>query len=484
MSENRIGIYLDGKDESRPAFDAAKMSAGELKASLNDLGIAMAEGGEKGNRARQALVEINRELGASDKVANTAAKAWQNQNDILLSGVNVMTQFSSMVNHGMSMMNQYNTEQIRMNQLTSDLADSQDKVTAAIDARNSAESSLAGATAELAALTDAGVTSGKEYETATKKVEEAKKKDESATTALAKAQRDLADATDKVQQAHNQENMMIVGFIAQAPMFLKGILNMQEGLVKFGAQLLASQGPLATQTTATGAATTATEGFNLAILHNPIVLVVAAIVAAIALLYAAWATNFLGMREPIEKFYNESVKPIIEALGTIFGQFVDNVLKPLAAAVMWVFQTIIGPVIKGVAENVIIPALQAVVAMIEFVIWWITETIKHIQEFLDWVSQANSTAVTNNPTGGPPIGPPGGLVPHQTGALITSEGPYWGHPGEWAVSEGERNQLLLGGRSAISIGQLHVHLNNGGRREGVEAGEGLIEGLRNMGYAV
>jgi hypothetical protein len=98
------------------------------------------------------------------------------------------------------------------------------------------------------------------------------------------------------------------------------------------------------------------------------------IIAAVALLGAAWKTNFLGIRDIVTAFWENTLKPAFEAIRAWLAEkipiamdalkaFWENTLKPVFEAIGGFLGVVIPAAIefvKNAWENVLLPALQAV----------------------------------------------------------------------------------------------------------------------------
>ncbi len=100
------------------------------------------------------------------------------------------------------------------------------------------------------------------------------------------------------------------------------------------------------------------------VLTGPVGIAIAAIIALIALLAAAWKNNWGGIRDTLTKIWEEKIKPVLEALWDFF----QNSIMPVIRAVADVVGAVLGlalRVLAAVWENVLWPALQKVWGFID-----------------------------------------------------------------------------------------------------------------------
>lgn len=144
----------------------------------------------------------------------------------------------------------------------------------------------------------------------------------------------------------------------------------------------------------------------------PILLIIAAIVAAVLLFKLAWDNNFLGIRDTLTALWENSLKPAFEAIGNWLGvaipaaaQFLSNVwntvllpaivavwgfvstkLFPLFMAISNFLGAVFGLVIRvlaGIWQNILLPALTAAFNFLKI----------HLQPAFDIVSNVITTKV-------------------------------------------------------------------------------------------
>lgn len=134
------------------------------------------------------------------------------------------------------------------------------------------------------------------------------------------------------------------------------------------------------------------------------VLIVAGVIAG---LVAIWMTDFLGIRTFMESFWNETLKPIFQALGswlqekipvaiqvlttwwnnlktafTIVWNFISKVLLPILGAIAQVVGAVLGKAVEilaGIWENVLAPALSNVWE------WFNDKIMPVLEDVWEWV---------------------------------------------------------------------------------------------------
>ena len=448
MPEIELGLILRAFDRTEGAVQQLSTECGSLQNAIVGLGGEMAKGGTAGREAMSAYRDLNRELTASDKAASLSVKAWKDQNDVLFAAIDVGDQFARTVNRGMNMLNQYNVSSIR--------------VTEAEQLQVTASQSLEAAKARLADVME------KEPGNAQAVA--------SAQAAVTKAQDDLTKATKGTSDAQGGMNMMLVGFALQAPAFAKDIERISESAIKLYTDLMSSEtfGPIFSGEM--GLMTAAEEAFNFVMDQNPAVLILGAIVIAIGALWLIWDTNFLGMRDTIQSFWDEGVAPIVNKIMDIFNKLWNEVLVPLGEIFVKVFSAVIGPVVKFVWDTMIGPAVTTIVDGLNGIIDIISGVIKWINDLISaWTNwnpapknlTTNTVSNVTTGTGGPGF-TPGGQVGFPYGVP---------HTGLYRLHEGETVERA--GSSRLSIGTINVYANDyaGGRA----AGKGLLDELRSMG---
>jgi hypothetical protein len=447
LPEIELGIILKSYDRTEGAIDQLATQCGSLQSAIVGLGTEMAKGGTAGREAMTAYRDLNRELSASDKAGTLAVKAWKDQNEVLVQAIDVGDRVAKTFDRGLKMLNQYNVGAIR--------------VTQAEEAQTAAAGRLETARAALADIM------AKEPENA-----EAIAKAQDAVT---KAQDDLTKATKGTSDAQGTMNMMLIGFALQAPAFAKDIQRISESTIKLGSDLMSSAtfGPIFSGQMSL--MTAAIKAFNWVMDQNPVVLILGAIAVAVAALYLIWDTNFLGMRDSIQAFWDGTVAPVVNAMMDLFKTLWDDVLVPLGEIFVKVFSAVIGPVVKFVWDTMIGPAVTLIIGGLKFIIDTIAGVIRWIHDLIDsWTNwnPAPKTLETNYLTGGPPIGPPGLIPGGQVGF------PYGvPHTGLYRLHQGE--VVERAGSSRVSIGTVNVYANDypGGRA----AGKGFLDELRSMG---
>jgi hypothetical protein len=365
----------------------------------------------------------------------------------MLAAIDVGNQVARTVDKGLKMATQYNVASIR--------------VTEAEQAQVGATQRLEAAKAKLADVM------AKEPENA-----EAVAKAQDDVT---KAQDALTKATQGANDAQNTLNLMLVGFIAQAPAFAKQFVGITESVIKFKTDMDLAGGAGKVFTGAINNMQSTVSNFFNFLMANPVILIIGAIVAAVAALYLIWDTNFLGMRDSIQQFWDGTVAPVVNAMMDLFKTLWEDVIVPLGEIFVKVFSAVIGPIVKFVWDSMIGPTVTLIIGALKLVIDTITGVIRWIHDLIDsWTNwnPAPKTLETNYLTGGPPIGPPGLIPGGQVGF------PYGvPHTGLYRLHQGE--VVERAGSSRVSIGTVNVYAGDytGGRA----AGKGFLDELRNMG---
>jgi len=442
MPEIELGIVLSAYDRTQGALEQLTQGGKAVQDQIVELGKAMEGGGTAGREATKVMRDLTRELDANDKAARLAGKAWSDQFDVLNAGIEVGDRVAKSFDRGLRMMTQYNVAQVR--------------VTQAEEAQRAAADKLAWAREKLARALEAEDEEGVA----------------AATKEVAKAQEEFEKVTQRATDAQNQLNIMLLGFVAQAPAFAKDFMKTGEAVAQFGTQIKYAGGLGAVFANAIGGMQAAASGFFTFLLANPVVLVIAAIVAAVAALYLAWETDFMGMRKPIEDFYNGTVVPIVGALSDLFKTFWDDVLVPLGQAFAEVWKDVIGPALKWTWDTILAPTLGAIISGLTTVIGWIKDAIKWIHDIIDawthWEPDPKTLQIQQEVMG--PLaavgGMPGAIPSGQFGLSVKRSGLYYLHEGE-EVSRGAK------------IGPINIYAETyqGGRA----AGRGFLDELRNMG---
>jgi tape measure domain-containing protein len=129
------------------------------------------------------------------------------------------------------------------------------------------------------------------------------------------------------------------------------------------------------QAVATGVATIAQRGMNLALKANPIGLIITLIAALVAGLVWFFTQTELG-KAIIETVF-AAIKVAVDALGVVFTWLWENAIKPawdaIAAAAMWLWQTILAPVFGAI--GMLIGAWWSVVSAIFSLVFNIVKTV-------------------------------------------------------------------------------------------------------------
>jgi len=449
MPEIELGLVLAAYDRTEGALKQLTEDGKKLQDSIVGLGKEMEKGGEAGRQANQVYRDLNRQLDANDKAARLAAKAWADQHDVMMSAVEVGDRVARTFDRGLKMMTQYNVAQIR--------------VTQAQDAQTAAAQRVERATARLLELEAQGKDDSDEYR---KGIEE-----------LHKAQEDLEKTTQRASQAQDQLNMMMLGFIAQAPAFAKDTFKIVESIKTFQAQVQYAGGLQTVFTGALGNMQAAASGFFSFMLANPLIAILGGIAAAVGLIALAWHTDFMGMRDDIEAFYNENFAPIVNDIMELLKDLWDGVLVPLGEIFKEVWVNVIGPALKWTWDNILKPYLGFIIEGLRTVIGWIRDAIQWIKDLIrEWESwqptPKEMQAIVTGTLGEAGVATilPGTIPEGQVGF------PY-GVPrtGLYRLHEGE-----VVGRAGPTIGTVNVYANDyqGGRA----AARGLVEELRRMGY--
>jgi len=446
MPEIELGLVLKAYDRTEGILTQLESQSKSVGDAIVGLGKEMEKGGTAGRNAAVAMRDLTRELDANDKAARLAGKAWSDQFDVFNSMIDVGDRVAKSFDRGLKMATQYNVAQIRLTETEENLAEASTKLREAQE--------------RVQKMRAEGLEGTKEYQ---KAIEE-----------QTKAEVDFGKATDAAAKAQDTLNLMMVGFVMQAPSFAKDFMKTGEEIAKFGAQIAHAGGIVPAFMAAMGGMSASVHGFTAALLANPAVLIIGAIVAAVAALALIWHTDFLGMRDDIEAFYNSSVKPVVDALGEVLGEFVDGVLKPLAEAFVWAFQNVIGPVIGWVWDNLVKPVLLGWIEMLKTIIGWIADVIKWIKELIasweSWQPEPKQLEVTMGEAGAATMLPgtiPEGQVGYPYGVPRT--GTYRLHKGEVVSRDGAK----------IHIGSLNVYAND--RAGGRAAMRGALDELERRG---
>jgi hypothetical protein len=447
MPEIELGLVLKAYDRTEGAIEQLSTQCGDLQNTIVGLGQEMAKGGTAGREAATAFKDLSREIGAGDKASALAVKSWQNQNEVMIGAIDIGNQVAKTAERGIKMLTQYNVASIR--------------VTEAEQAQVGATQRLETAKATLAAIME------KEPGNADVIAK--------AQAGVTQAQDDLTKATKGTSDAQGTMNMMMVGFALQAPAFAKDFIKIKSEVVDFGTKLMTSTtfGPIFSGEM--GLMEAATAAFNYVMEMNPVVLILGAIAVAVAALWLIWDTNFLGMRDTIQQFWDGTVAPVVNAIMDLFKTLWEDVLVPLGEIFVKVFSAVIGPVVKFVWDSMIGPAVTLIIGGLKFIIDTIAGVIKWINDLIDSWSNWNPapktlTTLTTNESGGigglPNV--PGGQVGFPYGVP---------HTGLYGLHKGE--VVERAGSSRVSIGTVNVYANDyaGGRA----AGKGLLDELRSMG---
>jgi len=455
LPEIELGIILKSYDRTEGAIEQLSTQCGGLQNTIVGLGQEMAKGGTAGREAMTAYRDLNRELSATDKAGSLAVKAWKDQNEVMIDAIKVGDQVAKVVDRGIKMATQYNVAAMR--------------VTQAEEAQVGASQRLETAKAALTAIME------KEPENA-----EAVAK---ATANVTKAQEDLDKATKGVSDAQGTMNMMLAGFVTQIPSFALGIVGVIGSLVQFQVATAATGGMSAAFSASIASMSAAVHSFTAALLANPAVLIIAAIVAAVAALYLIWDTNFLGMRDSIQQFWDGTVAPVVNAMMDLFKTLWEDVIVPLGEIFVKVFSAVIGPIVKFVWDTMIGPAVTLIIGGLKLIIDTIAGVIRWINDLIDSWENWNPApktlgVITTGETGGigglpgyNPANYPGGQVGFPYGVP---------HTGLYRLHQGE--VVERAGSSRVSIGTVNVYAGDypGGRA----AGKGFLDELESRGVII
>lgn len=451
MPEIELGLILKAYDRTEGAIEQLSTQCGGLQNTIVGLGTEMAKGGTAGREAMTAYRDLSRELSATDKAGTLAVKAWKDQNEVMIGVIDVGNRVAKTFDRGLKMVTQYNVAAIRV-------TDAEQAQVEATDRLNTAKARLADVMA-------------KEPENA-----EAIAKAQDDVT---KAQDALTKATQGANDAQNTLNLMMVGFAMQAPAFAKQFMNITESVIKFKTDMDLAGGAGKVFTGAINNMQSTVSNFFNFMMANPVVLILAAIVAAVAALYLAWDTNFLGMRDSIQQFWDGTVAPVVNAMMDLFKTLWEDVIVPLGEIFVKVFSAVIGPIVKFVWDSMIGPAVTLIIGGLKFIIDTIKGVIDWIHDLIaswtNWSPQPKTLPV-NMPTNLPPGVYPGYNPANYPGGQVGF--PYGvPHTGLYQLHQGE--VVERAGSSRVSIGTVNVYANDyaGGRA----AGKGLLDELRNMG---
>lgn len=116
----------------------------------------------------------------------------------------------------------------------------------------------------------------------------------------------------------------------------------------------------------------------------PVVLIMAAVGVAAALLYKAWNSNFLGIRDIITNVWENKVKPAFAAIKEWLRVFIPKAIEWAGNAFKWLKSTILDPVAG---------AFQAISNAISGVIEWIKKMIDKLKNIKlpDWLTPGSPT---------------------------------------------------------------------------------------------
>jgi flagellar biosynthesis chaperone FliJ len=427
-----VFLNIKAVDAASPVLSEAAKNAEDFRTRVNELAKAVAQGGEAGKAANAEMRELSRQLNADEKAARLLVDAWEDQHKVGLQIVDVMQGVSNMAGKALNMFTQYNTMQIRINQLEEARVEASQRLQAAQDAVTAAQARLNTVVAEYGP-------GSREAEAAAKDLEKAQKE-------LNKAQTEAEAAERKLAEARNQNLMMMAGFVLQAPAFIKQAINMQKEVMQLGNYISEAGGIM----NVFHGGIQMVSGAMSFLAANPIVLVIAAIAALVAGL--AWAY------ENIEPFRN-AVNQLADGLVKL-GEWILGGLKTA-------WDTLVG------AFNTLCAVLKPVY-----------DFFKGIWDFIQGIFGAphETTVRVNYEQGTPPEVPPVmmGIPGAQQGGIVVRSGLAYVHKGE-PIVPAEIARGMVGGREVV-IEKIEVNIEGVLDRDLLrQISEGIGRELRRRG---
>ncbi|MEM3646565.1 MAG: hypothetical protein QW334_00270 [Thermofilum sp.] len=325
---SRFEVFLGIKasDEASAVLQEASKNAEDFRRKVMELAKQVEQGGEAGRKAYGEMRELSRQMSANEKAAKLLVDAWEDHHRVGLQLVDTLQSVSNMANRALNMFTQYNTLQIRINQLEEQRVDALQRLQAAEAELTAAQENL-----NLAIQT---------YGAGSKEAEEAAKKVEKAQKELTKAQEEAENAASKLAAAQQQNTMMLVGFVLQAPAFINQAVKMGEQVMKLATTVSAAGGVMGVFQDGIEAVS----GALSFLAANPIMLVIAGIAAVAVVLWQLYekCEPFRNMVNSIAEVVGGALLAAWNALSSGLKWFMDNVLMPIYNALKWVYDVIMG----------------------------------------------------------------------------------------------------------------------------------------------
>lgn len=429
-----VFLSIKASDEASAVLAEASKNAEDFRQRVLELAKQVEQGGEAGRKAYGEMRELSRQLNASERAAKLVVDAWEDQHRVGLQTLSVLQGMSTMASRLTGMFTQYNTLQIRINQLEEARAAATEKVTAAQEALAAAQEKLTAVIAQ--------------YGPESKQAEEAARAVEKAQRDLAKAQEEATAAGEKLAAAQQQNTMMLVGFALQAPAFIREAVKMGEQVIMLTTAVSAAGGVMGVLQ----GAVEAVSGAMSFLAANPIMLVIAGIAAVAVVLWQLYekCEPFRNMVNSIAEIVGGALLAAWNALGAGLQWFMDNVLTPIYNGLKWLWD-----VITGIADALGLAGSKA-------------------QEAGRAVEAAAMGA------GAPVVAVPGMIPGAQAGGMVMRTGLALVHGGEAIVPAEIVRRAPPGGNVVIERIQVNV--------EGVldrdllnRIGEEIARGLRRRG---
>ncbi|MEM3646527.1 MAG: hypothetical protein QW334_00080 [Thermofilum sp.] len=321
-----VFLSIKASDEASAVLQEASKNAEDFRSRVVELAKQVEQGGEAGRKAYGEMRELSRQLNASERAAKLVVDAWEDQHHVGLQTLNVLQGMSSMAGRLTNMFTQYNTLQIRINQLEEARAAATEKVTQAQEALAAAQENLTMVVAQ--------------YGPESKQAEEAAKAVEKAQRDLAKAQEEAKTAAEKLAAAQQQNTMMLVGFAMQAPSFLNMVVKMREDVMRLALDISQAGGIM---NVLRGGIESVSNAMSF-LAANPIMLVIAGIAAVAVVLWQLYekCEPFRNMVNSIAEIVGGALLQAWNALSSGLRWFMDNVLMPIYNGLKWLYDVIMG----------------------------------------------------------------------------------------------------------------------------------------------
>jgi len=192
FSDNEIKIVVSAANKASPIF---KEIAKDSQAAFREIEQSSQTHNRTLNITRENYKEVRKELIENNRYLKTLKMSYQDQTQTLGLAADAFNKLGNVVGKAQTMYTQYNVAMIKTNQLQKEVKDAQEKYNEAV-AKFGPDSQQA-----------------------------------------RKAQEELAESTRKLADAQKQNTLQLIGFAAQMPSFLKGILDMRTSFMLLASQL-------------------------------------------------------------------------------------------------------------------------------------------------------------------------------------------------------------------------------------------------------